>query len=112
MNTIELLKKARELITDPDKWCKGRYGETEEGKVGKVAAAHRVCAVGALYKAMSTEVGEDYENMLGAKNELLKDISSHEEEKYRTFPVTVFNDQTSHPEVLALFDTTIERLES
>ena len=111
METLELLKKARELITDPDCWCKGRYGETEDGKVGKVTAAHRVCAVGALYKALDKEIGCNYEDMLGAKKELLKDIGSHENEQYRTFPVTVFNDQTSHSEVLELFDTTIERLE-
>ena len=114
MNTIELLKKAREVITDPDRWVQRRYGEAEGGRIlTKVAAAHRVCAVGALYKAAGIELGasENFEGMLGAKDELLKDIGSHEEEKYQNFAITEFNDQTSHEEVLALFDTTIERLE-
>lgn len=113
MNTTELLKKARELITDPAHWTQRRYGETEDGKIlcaASMVEAYKVCAVGALYKAISNKL-DHYETVLEAKNELTKGIDSHEEEKYKNLQITDFNDQTSHEEVLALFDTTIERLE-
>lgn len=117
MQTIELLKKAKDLITDPDHWVQRRFGVTKEGKIVQAINLHKAdkfCAVGALYGALGESCRGDgsLEVVQDAKNELHLDLSRHEEEKYQQFTLTGFNDQTSHPEVLALYDATIERLEN
>ncbi len=109
MKTIELLKKARELITDPEHWVKHRYGVASDGRnlgVSNIHCATKFCAAGALYRTES-----DTGKVALAKHELHESIKNGEE-KFRTFSLAGFNDQTSHQEVLALYDTTIERLEA
>lgn len=92
MTELETMKVARELISDPTRWCQGRFARDEDGHGvfhGSVNAVS-FCAAGALWRVNPT-----------------CGLSS----LYRFLPkgvdLTEFNDTRAHANVLDLFDRAI-----
>lgn len=97
-STVEILREARDLISDRDRWCQGVEALTKEGI--DVDARHpkaiRWCALGAVWKLPIKH--KDWED---AVRVLYAGCGS----------LTEFNDSHTHAEVLALFDDAIQRAE-
>lgn len=86
-STVEILKAARERISDPSKWCQGR-----------AAIEDRACATQAFNEqaTTSTPVGSAaWTCILQAADGMGFPIPSH------------LNDQTDHPTVMAMYDQAI-----
>ena len=101
-SAVEILKAARELISDPAHWTQGSEARDEKGDpvLARSKGARCFCAVGALISASGKA---PWKRPLEAlRSELPKPI----------FYVSDFNDTGSHEEVLALFDRAIERAAS
>lgn len=94
METINILKRARELIKDRKNWCQFS-AIISKGADGSFA----YCALGALNRISSASFYE-----IGvAGNELRKDPEVKGS-------IAIFNDTHTHAEVLALFDRRIAAL--
>ena len=65
MKPIEVLRRARDLITDPNHWVTRYYAATHDGKMVDVVdpRAERFCAIGAVYSVSGSNqiAGEDAE---------------------------------------------------
>lgn len=98
---IDTLKKARRLISRPDRWTTGHLAVTKTGQPTSVHSptAHRFCALGALLK-VARDAGE-IPTALRLLQPLMKGAIN----------LAVYNNTHSHEEVLILFDETIRRLE-
>jgi hypothetical protein len=94
MNTLDVLVKARELVSAPERWTQRSFARSSLGNTVKATSRHAVCwcTFGALqvfgagvesraYRMLRSEVG----GFLGK-----------------------FNDTHTHAEVLAAFDAAIE----
>ena len=101
MTTLEVLKKARDLISTPDKWTKGAVARDRHGFAVEPYAQMAVCwcSVGALERAVGANL-----NVYYAAFAVLR--KQHDES------VVSFNDDpnTTHQDVLDLFDRTIKSL--
>lgn len=99
MTDLEIIKGARELISDPERWSQGWYAHDKKGNWTDFSSdsACRWCAMGAIRKQTN---GDDrdclylYELLVGDDGSL-----------------NVFNDIHTHAEVVALFAAAIARLE-
>lgn len=100
MDTLDILKQARELISDERRWTRGELARDSEGhEVDEDSpSAACWCSVGAVWR-----VREGGENLCGALTAL--------EEAMGTEHIGDFNDSHSHAEVLAAFDAAIAKLE-
>lgn len=101
MSTLETIKAARDLISDPKRWAQGDYAVDLHGESVGVDSpnASAFCAIGALMRAGDVCGGPAYRelcNRLGFDGGL---------------GLSVFNDSNPHESVLNLFDTTIAELE-
>lgn len=103
MNTLEVLRKARELISDPARWTQGEIARDTDGVT--VHADHRLavcwCAIGAVKHAAQHMGVHDVYKVFDALDQ--------------TAPgglVVQFNDDpaTTHDDVLAMFDRAIAAL--
>lgn len=101
---LTVLKQARELISSPDKWCKGAFARDSAGlPVYPVDSdACYWCAEGAVGKVV-TESNNCC--LTDCKRELNKTVGG-------LFIFWNDKDERTHAEVLAAFDETIERLEN
>ncbi|HEY3499284.1 MAG TPA: hypothetical protein VGK73_31560 [Polyangiaceae bacterium] len=105
MDTLEVLEKARELISDPKRWTKAYYATNDDSNWLTPAdqSACRFCMVGALAKVADTSVFQaEHSEAYNA----LADVVVYELCEY----VSVFNDRAEHHEVLAAFDLAIAKL--
>jgi hypothetical protein len=113
MTSLETLKAARQLITDPAKWTKIRLAKNSEGLAVNVHDPSAVCfcSMGALLVVsgmyLSDVVIAKASNALD--NNLPKDFVETFNHEVCSF--TDFNDTHTHAEVLALFDAAIAELE-
>ena len=101
MKTSEVLTKARELIEKPEIWTKGEYARDESGNSCRPTGpfARCFCALGAVKAAG---------NYKGDNNPAAEKLTeSLERDRFRW--VCLFNDSkdTTHADVLALFDKAI-----
>jgi hypothetical protein len=100
MDTVEILEKARELISDESRWTRGWFAKTADGyRCNPLSlGAECFCALGALSKVMGTNYGE----LTGktATERLRSSLPSG-------CNITGFNDSATHAEVLDLFDRAI-----
>lgn len=105
MNTLEILKGARELIAKPEHWTQGTYARDAAGRVAYWADedACQFCALGAIGKASRKNVWSLELAFVRAVLVAAIPDSVSIEERY----VPTFNDSHSHAEVLALFDKAI-----
>lgn len=114
MEPVEILKKARELLTDPNKWAKeSRALNADGGLVWPTnPAAVCWCAEGAIIKfseAKEDFIGEDSQSEGIVALELMEEQIPEDfmEGKFATLPEYNDADDRTHDEILALFDKTI-----
>lgn len=96
MNTVQILKDARALISDEKNWVKGAYRKNIDGR-------ECFCALGAVFKVSASE-DVFFQDQLKAENALALAAG--------TSWVPEFNDAHTHAEVLTLFDRAIAHAES
>lgn len=103
MNTLEVLKAARERIAVPERWTQGRAAVDAAGESCYAASpmARAWCLLGAIYWVAP----DDSE----CRVECVRHLSAGNIEDGA---LVAFNDSHKHSEVLALFDKAIARLES
>jgi hypothetical protein len=105
MNTVEILKAARDLIADETKWTQGCSAKDAKGEYVSPLSVEAVCfcAIGAVSKvsgqpafvADKSEPARYLWEVIGVRDQF----------------VFEFNDTHTHPEVIALFDKAIARAE-
>ena len=95
----EVLTKARDLISSPERWTQGASARSASGDVVHVSSPDAVswCALGAIEKAA------DYKETWFEEAVKLCDVIPH--------GIATFNDSHAHAEVLAAFDKAIEKNE-
>lgn len=101
MTTLEVLEKAKSLLADPSKWCKG---STFQGD--------KMCILGATIKAANMEISEEGECRETDAYESAVVALAQARCVNGWGPVLAqFNDQeaTSHEKLMGLFDLTISR---
>jgi len=101
MTPVEILKDARELISVPERWTQGANARTKKGMPIGSAEHNAVCwcALGAIGK-----------NSLPSSTEKLEAICFLV--RQIDVAVSAFNDEHTHPEVVALFDRAIAAAEA
>ena len=103
MDELEILRKARKLIEDPERWTKGQFARDTDGEPlsnGFDSDAVCWCAAGAIEHVSNLDctVGA-----AGRATVLLQEAAGG--------PLASFNDGTEHRRVLELFDKAIKKLE-
>lgn len=105
MREIEMLREARALISEPDRWIQHSFARDKYGFSALVSDpdAHCFCAAGALIRVRG-EVVRHYSGLelMHVKN-LLFSLTGQ--------VIEIYNDTHTHAEVLALFDRAIRELE-
>jgi hypothetical protein len=103
---LEVLKGARELLSDEDRWTQGVYARDDQcDEVGALDQdATCWCLVGALVRASGRE-SEDYDHEPAVKL-IARSLGGRGEGA-----VAHFNDAARHPEVIAALDRAIEQAE-
>jgi hypothetical protein len=104
-STLQILSRARELISDPKNWVQGIIATDRSGKPSALASSATVCfcAVGALKRA-TIEHGYSPLFSITAQIKLSETMGNE---------TTIhFNDTHSHAEVLAKFDEAIRNAQS
>lgn len=102
MNTVEVLEKARELISDESRWTQGAFSRDRWGLAVNLHSekASCFCSVGALAKS----------GALHEKASLLNELPSPILKAFgfrRNIQLVRFNDSGDHASVLAAFDRAI-----
>jgi hypothetical protein len=100
MDTVEILTKARELISDEGRWTRLSYARDADGNVVRPNDPDAVCfcAMGALLRASKKSMAYEDEEIPGF-SELRKAMRRD---------VTRYNDAFSHKAVVLAFDRAIE----
>lgn len=98
MNTVETLKAAKALISDPTKWTQGAYARDAEGTVTDPFASDAAC-----WCSVRSIVAVSREWFFASESLLEKAIGGG---------VIRFNDMHTHAEVMAAFDRAIELAEA
>ena len=94
---VQVLRKARELISDPARWTQGAYARDESGfEVSSTwEAACCWCALGAIIKT-----AREMKARVGVTTDVISTLYRHSAGR----PVFEVNDKEGHAAVLALFD--------
>jgi len=107
--SLEVLKGARDLLADPERWCKGAFALDAHGNLladGFEPGACKWCLAGAIEK-ISGRSSMEYEPALGRLNRIVQGSANT--------PITLVSwhdeEERTHAEVLALLDAAI-RLEA
>lgn len=116
MNTIDILKAARELLSDPAHWTQGWYAKDARGEdvIYNGGKAVCWCMQGALAYVTCTETqGADWSGALTALAELTKHVPDGERDLLRHHAIA-YNDAVGrkHEEILSWFDKTIAAMET
>ncbi len=109
MNIIEILKAARDLISDPEHWTQHVMAKSREKMVTDALGpdAHCFCASGAIMR----QTAAPEKDRIAAIRALNAGIpASFPQEHCQMTRVIQYNDLQSHSEVMAMFDVTIEKL--
>ena len=105
--TLDTLRAARELLSDPDRWTKGVGARDAFGRPVSVhdESARCWCALGAVVRSSAEPFGDALST--AAKSALHVSLLAGEDYVWE------FNDapRTSHAMMLAMFDRAISRLE-
>lgn len=103
MKTLTILKRARKLLSNPKRWCQGKFAKDGYGNGCSVddERAYQFCAAGAVEKAAGGVV-EDFHEAAEALSRCVRGGS-----------VIGFNDapRRKHEQILAAFDKAIARAE-
>lgn len=106
MTTLEVLKNARDLISDPNRWCQQYHARKADGCPTSICSpeACRRCARGAVLKAGRFDLKTtDYamNRLYRAGHELFDSEIS----------IAEINDEMGHEAILKCFDRAIQNLE-
>jgi hypothetical protein len=103
MNTVEILEKARELISDESRWTKGEFAINAKGEFVDIMSpeACKFCADGALMRVATGEGGLRDKNYGRAFKKLCAVTPSG------FGSIISFNDKATHVQVLEVFDRAI-----
>ena len=101
MNTVETLKAAKALISDPAKWTRGQIARDAEGRFVRARDPEAVCWCS--YGAIDRVCGKDAIAWAGATVELMNAMRGG---------IAMFNDNNDHAAVMAAFDRAIEQAEA
>lgn len=110
MNKIEVLQKAKELISNPDRWTQGSPARDIDG--GEVepddSNAHTFCILGAISKACGFSDSISIILSLCDSDEIMK-LLYEKDSDY----ISMFNDNenTTHEDVMKFFDIAIKEAE-
>ena len=103
MTTVEILEKARDLISDPERWAKGYYAHDKDGDYvpPRDGNACKWCAAGATIVVSPDDDNDDSRHALALLQKALPSGFLF---------ATNYNDRptTTHADILALFDRAIE----
>lgn len=104
MTTLEILKAAREKIADEKNWMQREFAQdgNARGIEPTSPEACKWCALGAIRAICETQ------SIWDAMDALRKGFPGG----YRDYSIAMFNDSHTHPEVLAVFDRAIAKLEA
>lgn len=107
MTTLEILKAARELLSDEKRWTQHAFAKEADGKSCDYDSPAAVCwcAAGAIGKVYGGDTLTDRAmeaQALLAGSDVLHELGEESS-------VTNLNDSGTHAEVLALFDRAIEK---
>lgn len=109
MTTVEILEKTRDLISDPEHWCKGANARNKDGKKTKVFSedAYSFCMLGALAKVDESPACPEVYEFFSTVIEKMSDTIVR---KDKEIMLSVFNDKhsTTHADVLKVFDLAIK----
>ena len=96
--SVAIIERARQIISDPDNWCRGSFARGRGGASVSVRdpAARRFCAMGALILA-AIEITGDATQANELAYGIAKTIS-------RTGSLVFINDRQGHGAILQLFD--------
>lgn len=102
MTDLEILKAARELIADEQKWCQGTAARDKGGRyvVYSSPEAARFCAVGALWRVQEERDNYGLTDLLWKKSYELFDL-----------PLATANDIIGHEAIMQVFDKVILEME-
>lgn len=102
---MDLLREARALISDPDKWTQGALARNAHGsEVAHYSPdACKWCAVGAISRVAASN-NASYDTEMSAYSSLVQ----ASRRLFYSDAVGEVNDTHSHTDVLALFDRAIE----
>lgn len=107
MKTLTILKRARKLLTNPKRWCQGRFAKDKWGNGCNVndERAYQFCIAGAVEHVsggVDYDPGSEYQEAIDILNRSVRGGST-----------IVFNDmpKRKHAQVLAAFDKAIVRAE-
>lgn len=110
MTTIHILKEARELLSDPQRWTQKVYARNEGGSsTREIQKAVCWCPLGALAKVggMNTPLDAGiilYDAQLRLAATTLRSAMGGN--------IALFNDRRSHAAVLRAFDNAIQMMEA
>jgi hypothetical protein len=96
MTPAQVLRDAKALIANPERWCRGAWTRCADG-----LSAH--CAVGAVWRVTGCAPSSG-----PARCPALRFIM---DEVPNGGDIYAFNDDAKHPEVLAMFDRAIAKAE-
>lgn len=101
MNTIEVLRAAREVISDPKRWTQGHFARTVEGLLASADSpvAASWCAIGAVRK-VCLEIDDRFHAYEALEAVIPENVADWNDDPVRT-----------HAEVLTAFDRAISRAE-
>ena len=104
-STLQILKEARELISDPERWTQGEDARDEDGLPVHPDDSDATCwcTLGALHRVAT---GNDKTTVF---MEIQKAVDLLPGIRSQGYYAAKFNDAHSHDEVLALFDHAISR---
>lgn len=102
MNTLEVLKAGRKLISDPRKWTQDTYARDSDGLCvsGEDAAAVCFCSIGAVQHVTGKCHNIETEKVC----EILSEAAG--------MHIAYYNDKHSHEDVLAVWDRAIAAKEA
>lgn len=110
LTALDVLKKARKLISNRENWIKGYSARDREGNCTSSAGAkaYSFCSTGALWAVVKNQNEDLYYE---PRNLLQSEIRKLPKQHY--YSVVDFNDdpKTTHKQVLSIFDRAIKRLE-
>jgi hypothetical protein len=116
VTTPEILREARALIDTPEKWAKGYYAFGPDGSTRDIEdpEACRFCVRGALFRIESRFGYMVEAEASKAIYKAVPDAVRIPADEIGNNAVVVFNDhpETTHAEILALFDRAIAAAEA
>lgn len=115
---IEILKAAREKISDPEHWCQRYPAKTADDKNCSFndSNASKWCMSGAIWCVVQDQearcaVADYIESIIPELPEVQEYNAKIDEEYYQIGGIFGVNDRLGHQAVMRLFDLAISRLE-